>query len=182
MKKNRILVLGIILFMVLIVACSFEPAPGSNVIVYRTNTGDKYHNAGCQYLAHSSIKITLAQAISLGLGPCSVCRPPTLATIDPPTQVTIIPISSDSQIIGRWVTAGPFESCIYWTLNSDGTIVSKNIAGIESLGTWSRINNVLTVVWNNGGGDSWTCSISSSQTVITITSVNDGSPLELIRL
>jgi len=44
--------------------------------VYTTNTGSKYHSAGCRYLAKSCIPITLANAKASGLGPCSVCNPP----------------------------------------------------------------------------------------------------------
>lgn len=57
------------------------PAPSnsssnSNVIVYITNTGTKYHRAGCQYLSKSKISISLAQAKSEGYTPCSKCNPP----------------------------------------------------------------------------------------------------------
>ena len=43
--------------------------------VYRTNTGSKYHKAGCRYLKSSCTEITMDQAISMGLTPCKVCRP-----------------------------------------------------------------------------------------------------------
>lgn len=43
-------------------------------IVYRTKTGSKYHRAGCSYLK-SSIEITLSEALSRGLSPCSRCNP-----------------------------------------------------------------------------------------------------------
>jgi hypothetical protein len=45
--------------------------------VYVTNTGTKYHNAGCSYLSHSSIAIWLCQAKAQGYTPCSRCNPPT---------------------------------------------------------------------------------------------------------
>lgn len=48
----------------------------SDTIVYVTNTGSKYHNAGCRYLK-SSIPIKLLEASSR-YTPCSVCNPPTL--------------------------------------------------------------------------------------------------------
>lgn len=48
------------------------PAP---VTVYITKTGEKYHRAGCRYLAKSSIPISLADAVRR-YGPCSVCGPP----------------------------------------------------------------------------------------------------------
>jgi len=47
------------------------------VMVHITETGEKYHNAGCRYLAKSDIEVTISTAISKGLTPCSVCKPPT---------------------------------------------------------------------------------------------------------
>jgi len=49
--------------------------PTEKVIVYVTRTGTKYHNAGCRYLAQSSIPMVLTEA-SARYGPCSVCNPP----------------------------------------------------------------------------------------------------------
>ena len=43
--------------------------------VYRTNTGSRYHRAGCRYLKSSCTEITMDQAISMGLTPCMVCKP-----------------------------------------------------------------------------------------------------------
>lgn len=43
--------------------------------VYTTRTGSKYHGAGCRYLRQSQIAISLSDAISQGLTPCSVCNP-----------------------------------------------------------------------------------------------------------
>ena len=48
-----------------------------DIIVYRTQTGKKYHRAGCRYLKKSKISIPLKNA-SLLYSPCSVCKPPTL--------------------------------------------------------------------------------------------------------
>lgn len=45
--------------------------------VYVTKTGAKYHRAGCQYLARSSIPMKLKDAAAR-YSPCSVCRPPSL--------------------------------------------------------------------------------------------------------
>jgi len=47
-----------------------------NTVVYGTNTGSKYHRAGCSYLK-SSIEMSLGEAINRGLEPCSRCNPPT---------------------------------------------------------------------------------------------------------
>ncbi|MCD8238692.1 MAG: MBL fold metallo-hydrolase [Clostridiales bacterium] len=45
-------------------------------VVYITNTGSKYHRAGCSYLKSSSIETTVAEAKNKGLSPCSRCNPP----------------------------------------------------------------------------------------------------------
>lgn len=42
--------------------------------VYITNTGKKYHNAGCRYLAKSKIPISLSDAETRGYTPCKVCH------------------------------------------------------------------------------------------------------------
>jgi len=41
-------------------------------VVYVTNTGDKYHRAGCRYLRRSSNPLPLSQAMR-GYSACSVC-------------------------------------------------------------------------------------------------------------
>lgn len=56
------------------------PAPSDttsngSVIVHITDTGSKYHNAGCRYLK-SDREVTLDEAKAMGLTPCSVCNPP----------------------------------------------------------------------------------------------------------
>lgn len=48
----------------------------TGVEVHITNTGKKYHSAGCQYLRKSDIITTLDKAKAKGLGPCSKCSPP----------------------------------------------------------------------------------------------------------
>lgn len=45
------------------------------ITVYITNTGTKYHRAGCQYLRKSCIPISLDSA-RLSYSPCSKCNPP----------------------------------------------------------------------------------------------------------
>ena len=42
-------------------------------------TGAKYHRDGCRYLASRKIGTTLKDAVAQGFGPCSVCKPPTIA-------------------------------------------------------------------------------------------------------
>ena len=44
--------------------------------VYVTNTGSKYHSAGCQYLSKSQIAISPSDAKAQGYGACSKCNPP----------------------------------------------------------------------------------------------------------
>lgn len=58
-------------------ACT-TPVVSIEPTVYRTRTGEKYHQDGCRYLRKSRIPIPLSRAKELGLGPCSVCRPPAM--------------------------------------------------------------------------------------------------------
>lgn len=51
------------------------PPEPETITVYVTNTGEKYHSAGCQYLRKSSIPISLENA-KLSYSPCSKCYPP----------------------------------------------------------------------------------------------------------
>jgi len=46
-----------------------------NVIVYRGNTGTKYHRSGCKTLKNVQIEMTLSEAKSSGLEACKVCNP-----------------------------------------------------------------------------------------------------------
>lgn len=48
----------------------------SSVMVHITDTGSKYHSAGCSYLKKSDHEVTLSEAKSMGLTPCSRCNPP----------------------------------------------------------------------------------------------------------
>lgn len=48
----------------------------STVTVYVTDTGEKYHRDGCQYLRNSRHAIDLSQAQSAGYTACSRCHPP----------------------------------------------------------------------------------------------------------
>lgn len=55
------------------------PAPSTEpqtVTVYITDSGKKYHSAGCQYLKKSKIAIDLDSAKAEGYEPCSKCNPP----------------------------------------------------------------------------------------------------------
>lgn len=61
--------------------CSFTlsltvSADNGSTIVYVTDSGEKYHTAGCQYLSKSKNSITLEEASEEGYSPCSRCNPP----------------------------------------------------------------------------------------------------------
>ena len=47
-----------------------------NITVYITDTGEKYHTAGCRTLDESQYPVTLEDAIDKGYGPCGICNPP----------------------------------------------------------------------------------------------------------
>lgn len=57
-----------------------EDDPGVNetqeekVVVYITNTGTKYHRAGCRHLKDSKIEKTLDEAVAMGMQPCGTCH------------------------------------------------------------------------------------------------------------
>ena len=44
-------------------------------IVYITETGEKYHRTGCQYLKNSAREIAREEAEARGLTPCGKCHP-----------------------------------------------------------------------------------------------------------
>jgi len=48
----------------------------SNITVYITRTGSKYHRGSCSYLRKSKIPISLKDAKGRGYTPCSRCNPP----------------------------------------------------------------------------------------------------------
>jgi len=75
MKKlgKRLLVLGLVL---MVAAVGF--AANSDVVVYITKSGEKYHTGSCASLRKSKIEITLGEAVDKGYGPCSRCKPPVL--------------------------------------------------------------------------------------------------------
>lgn len=51
-------------------------------VVYKADTGKRYHVKGCHYLAESCSEITRREAFLLGLTPCSSCKPAPL-TLQP---------------------------------------------------------------------------------------------------
>lgn len=62
------------------VSAPTETAPMANddetITVHVTATGSKYHSAGCRYLSKSDYAVSLDEAKSRNLEPCSVCNPP----------------------------------------------------------------------------------------------------------
>ena len=54
------------------------PTPATDKVeeVYITNTGSKYHSAGCRHLKGSKIPISLKEAKEMGYTPCKVHGPP----------------------------------------------------------------------------------------------------------
>lgn len=56
-------------------AAEDNSSSGGGVIVHITETGSKYHSAGCSYLK-SDIPISLSDAKAQGYEPCSRCNPP----------------------------------------------------------------------------------------------------------
>ena len=90
-KRRICFFLSIVLILSLAAPCF---AASGSTIVYKTKTGEKYHNAGCRYLSKSCIEITLEAAVkTYGLSPCSVCKPPQL---DSSTPAASTPGSSQS--------------------------------------------------------------------------------------
>jgi hypothetical protein len=58
-----------------------KPAPEpqldeSQITVYVTDTGERYHRGDCQYLRYSKHAVSLKEAKRQGYTPCKVCRPP----------------------------------------------------------------------------------------------------------
>lgn len=66
-------------FALLIILLLFQVSAASgDTTVYVTNTGEKYHSYGCQYLRQSCNSISLSNAVSAGYTRCSKCSPPYL--------------------------------------------------------------------------------------------------------
>jgi hypothetical protein len=64
-----------ILSAVLIVICLSTNAQS----VYKTPSGKKYHLASCRMVENVSEKLTVAEAVAIGLEPCKICKPETAA-------------------------------------------------------------------------------------------------------
>lgn len=55
---------------------SVSDSSNSETMVHITETGKKYHRAGCRTLKKSDTEVTLDEAKSMGLSPCGICNPP----------------------------------------------------------------------------------------------------------
>jgi len=45
------------------------------VMVWITETGERYHLSSCRHLSSSSLEVTLEHALEQGLTPCATCSP-----------------------------------------------------------------------------------------------------------
>ena len=48
--------------------------------VYKTPSGTKYHTANCRMVKNVSQAISISKATELGLQPCKICKPATVAS------------------------------------------------------------------------------------------------------
>lgn len=55
------------------VPAAYSSSDDQSETVYVTNTGSKYHSAGCRYLKKSQIPMSLSEAKRQGYTACSVC-------------------------------------------------------------------------------------------------------------
>ena len=74
------------LFRILILLFLSLPAKAQDV--YKTPSGAKYHKADCRMVKNVSEKITLQDAIKIGLGPCKICAPAFVAGAIQKTKTT----------------------------------------------------------------------------------------------
>lgn len=91
--------LCLLIFVVLL--CPVAYAASGDTVVYITRTGERYHDAGCQYLSKSCIETTLQAAVNGGYTPCKVCHPPSLdtaAAFTLPPRPTYSPVPSVSHM------------------------------------------------------------------------------------
>ena len=73
---KRLFALVLVVLLLCVLVCPVFASSNGDIIVYRTRTGECYHTGSCSYLRSSKIEITLADAVSRGLRPCSQCNPP----------------------------------------------------------------------------------------------------------
>ena len=72
--RKKIILFACVIFCFFTLTLTVSADNGST-IVYITDSGEKYHTAGCQYLSRSKNSITLQEADEEGYSPCSKCNP-----------------------------------------------------------------------------------------------------------
>jgi micrococcal nuclease len=91
----------------------------SNIIVYITKTGSKYHQGNCSYLSKSKIPISLKDAVARGYMPCSRCNPPTVkSSSNKSPEKTSTTVTSSTSSSGKTIYTGPRGGKYY--INSKG--------------------------------------------------------------
>jgi uncharacterized protein (DUF1330 family) len=89
---------------------SIQQSDPQEITVYITETGEKYHNDGCQYLSKSKIAISLEDAVADGYEPCSKCDPPILQsenaanTEQPEPAIVVVPNDQDNHDVTVYIT------------------------------------------------------------------------------
>ncbi len=87
-------------------------ADNGSTIVYVTDSGEKYHSAGCRYLSRSQNSMTLEDAVDNGYSPCSRCNPPIYdgGTVEAPPSSENSGNSYTVEDIERMINDESFES------------------------------------------------------------------------
>ena len=88
----------------LLLVCLLLTFSGFAQTVYKTKTGEKYHEADCRYLK-SVIETTVTDARAEGLTACSVCRPPAATTTSLKSDDTSDDPEGDESISERSYTS-----------------------------------------------------------------------------
>jgi micrococcal nuclease len=74
--KTRTNALSLLIASLLLALPSCAEATASSSVVWATRTGTKYHLEACPSLSKSRAAVSLQEARSRGLEPCSICDPP----------------------------------------------------------------------------------------------------------
>lgn len=75
-KYRPLLIIFSAIIVFLLLSPVFAEVDNGDTIVYITETGGRYHSAGCSSLRKSKYSITLEEAISHGYTRCQRCNPP----------------------------------------------------------------------------------------------------------
>jgi micrococcal nuclease len=81
-KRSAVFFFFGILFLACIPGHTERADPPPALVVYVTNSGNRYHTESCSSLRRSRIAVTLADAVRSGYDPCSICNPPRLSEAD----------------------------------------------------------------------------------------------------